>query len=42
MQAEITGYRFWEKNQQAIDLQGLFNDNWDSNDHEFTLPSQLR
>jgi hypothetical protein len=41
MQVEITGYRFWKKIRQAIDLQGLFNDYWDSSNHEFTVQSQL-
>jgi len=39
----ITGNLFWAKSRQAndvIDLQGLFDDYWSSNKHEFTVPSQ--
>ena len=33
----------WEKNRQAntaIDLQGIYNEYWDSTRHEFTVLSQ--
>jgi hypothetical protein len=39
----ITRNLLWAKNRQAnevIDLQGLSNDYWDSNKHEFTVLSQ--
>jgi len=39
----VTGHLFWAKSRQAndaIDLQGLFDDYWSSNKHEFTVPSQ--
>ena len=35
---------FWAKSQQmneVIDLQGLVNDYWNSDKHEFTVPSKL-
>jgi len=37
------GHLLWAKNRQAsemIDLQALFNDYWNSNESEFTVPSQ--
>jgi len=37
------GHLIWAKNRQAnemIDLQALFNDYWNSNENEFTVPSQ--
>jgi len=40
----ITGNLFWAKSRQTndvVDLQGLFDDYWSSNKHEFTVPSQL-
>jgi hypothetical protein len=38
-----SGHLFWAKNQQmseAIDLQGVFNEYWESTEREFTVPSQ--
>jgi hypothetical protein len=46
MRVEIqrhTRILFWEKNRQAnevIDLQGIFNEYWNSTKHEFTVLSQ--
>jgi len=37
------GHSFWATYQEAgelIDLDGLFNDYWSSNNHEFTVQSQ--
>ena len=37
------GHSVWTKYRETseiIDLQGLFNDYWSSNDHEFTVLSQ--
>ena len=39
------GHLFWAKNRQTsevIDIQGLFNDYWDSNEREFLVSSQSR
>ena len=38
-----SGHAIWAKYREAseiIDLQGLFNDYWGSNEHEFTVLSQ--
>ncbi len=38
-----SGHSFWAKHQEAseiIELHGLFNDYWSSDDHEFTVLSQ--
>src|SRR5882757_5636294 len=38
------GHSFWAKHREAsevIDLHGLFSDYWSSNNHEFTVMSQL-
>jgi hypothetical protein len=38
-----SGHLFWAKDREAsevIDLDGLFNDYWSSNNHEFTVLSQ--
>jgi hypothetical protein len=46
MRAEIhmkSGHSLWAKTREAgevIDLQGLFDDYWSSNDPKFTVPSQ--
>jgi len=48
MRAEIqmrTGHSFWARirqNNDVIDIQGLLEHYWDSNEHEFTVPSQSR
>ena len=38
-----TGHAYWAKTRQqsdVIDIQGLLKEYWDSNQHEFTVPSQ--
>jgi hypothetical protein len=38
-----SGHLFWAKNRQAsevIDIQGIFNDYWCSNDREFLVSGQ--
>jgi len=38
-----SGHSFWAKYREGseiIDLHGLFNDYWNSDDHEFTIQSQ--
>jgi hypothetical protein len=46
MRAEIqakSGYSFWAKNREGrevIDLEGLFNNYWSSNENEFTVSGQ--
>jgi len=38
-----SGHSFWAKYRQmgeVIDLQGIFDDYWSSNKHEFMVPSQ--
>ena len=48
MRAEIqmrSGHSVWAKTRQAsdvIDIQGLLKQYWDSDEHEFTVPSQSR
>ena len=39
-----SGHSVWTKYREAsevIDLNGLFNEYWGSNDHEFTVLSEL-
>ena len=39
----ITRHLFWEKSRQAnevIDLQGIYNEYWDSTKHDFAVFSQ--
>jgi len=39
------GHLFWAKNRQTsevIDIQALFNKDWDSNEREFRVSSQSR
>jgi hypothetical protein len=46
MRAEVrmkSGHSFWAKyreGSEVIDLHGLFNDYWSSNNHEFTVLGQ--
>ena len=48
MRVEIemkSGHSFWAKNKQnndIVDIQGLLSNYLDSNEHEFTVPSQSR
>jgi hypothetical protein len=38
-----SGHSFWAKYREksgVIDLQGVFDHYWNSNEHEFTVPSQ--
>ena len=48
MRVEIqmrSGHSFWAKNRQnsdIVDIQGLLSNYLDSNEHEFTVPSQSR
>ena len=40
-----SGHAFWAKNRQnadVIDIQGLLEEYWDSNEQDFLIPSQLR
>ena len=40
-----SGHSFWVKirqNSDVIDIQALLKHYWDSTEHEFTIPSQLR